>query len=240
VKLTFDATNLDADPLNPTASSVVGASCTGPSGGFTYVCEPTSTSFFVTVTTRSEGLSSSLDLSAVLTAGSQDCAVDHESVEIFGGNSECSITAPGVYCYNPTTGCFDATCSARKRATTLVRTHPFTYSLRYRRVKEHSGRFQNSHESDCGPRISILINGRVEFASPESEFLSEGVVSYDSVINIPDGSFSIDFAVEPTDCDHSRILVWDEVREVSGQFVRQQQVDNNIVAAKQFAEVSFK
>jgi hypothetical protein len=247
VKLQFDEINLVEKPLlGANGGGVTDATCTLlTTSDFTYVCTPTGASFTVSVRVQSVGaLSSALELTALLSDdGSTDCAIDSKSVQINGANNgDCGITESGSTCYDAEAHCFTATCPpTRKRATVTASVFPMTFSIDYRRIKSHHGHLRNSHETTCGPRYEFLVDGQTQFLSSEQRFLSQGTLSFSgNATIIPGQQMLVEFRVVPTECEHSKLLVWNERALVSPDEIGEVEVDRDSFLAKKFANVDFK
>jgi hypothetical protein len=229
--------------VNPASISAPGCFVT-PTNAFTYVCHVTVSPFTVQVTLNTADLSTALELSAIVTSSAgEDCVVDHESIAILNSDADCSIRAPGTYCFDTDTNCwFRGLCPARKRDTTsTVAYFPLSYSVHYRRVKAHGAHVQNTREDKCGPRIAVTVNGVTKYLTAEDRFHSQGVVSFvDTILLRVERSEVIGIDVESVDCRHSKLLVWEQKLLIPNQPGIPFEEEDSVLAAEEFADVRFK
>jgi len=186
-----------------------------------------------------------LDVTAFLSTidGGADCALASRSIPLNGDDLLCAIVKSGAYCWKSATQCFAPTCdsSTRKRALSERVVLPMTYAVSYRRVKAHSKSLRNSHEATCGPRFEFLVDGRTQFLSTERQFLSQGTLSFSANATVlPDNMSTYEFRVTPTECQHSKLLLWDEHILVASAPEAAVLVDDDTLNARKFANVDFK
>jgi hypothetical protein len=253
LKIQFDAVNVVPKPLESIDGSVRGASCESFNSDYMYVCTNTEASFTIAVPLNSRKLSQSLDIGViVMSASGTDCAYGTKSLPIKGTDDECQIVYDGAYCWDPATQCFYAECpptsseaEERRRmggATALVHrvVLPMTFAVSYRRVKAHGHALRNSHESRCGPRFEFLVDGRVQFLSTERQFLSQGTLTFFGNATVLPGDMSkYEFRVVPTECAHSKLLIWNEHRLVLSTPKDDVLHNEEAFQAKKFANVNF-
>jgi len=229
VKLVFNPGAVSANPILTNGGSVTPAGiCTvNPNTPFTYTCEPgMSGSFVVKVRVRSDATAHSVELSSIVsTTFGRDCAVAFESIQISNPAAPAggcvSLTTSGTFCYDEVSHCFKlSNCqTTRKRASPGVRRiFPMTYAISYRRIRDDTRSLRNSHETSCGPRFSFLVDGVPQYLSTQSEFLSQGRLSFFGNASLPFPSvFKVDFVTTAYGCDHSKLLVFNEDALITDQ-----------------------
>jgi hypothetical protein len=246
LKIQFDTVNVVANALT-NGGAVTGASCDSTGTDHTYLCTNSASSFTVSVPLKSHSLSKSLDISVIVTTPSgTDCAIGTKSIPISSNDDECQIVLDGAYCWDETTQCFYTECppaSKRKRAKREL-VHrvvlPMTFAVSYRRIKAHGHAMRNSHESKCGPRFELLVDGRVQFLSTERQFLSQGTVTFfGNATVLPNSMSTYEFRVVPTGCSHSKLLIWDEHRLVLSTPEDDVMLDEEEFISRKFASVDF-
>lgn len=250
LKIQFD-TNVVAAPLDASSGGVVvGANCI-PSAlsDLGYVCTNVAPTIKIEVQLKSSRLSAMLDVAAIVSnSGTADCAMASKTIPIVGGSDECQIVANGVRCWNPITQCFhnsveeceSSEANERKRGLVERFALPMTFAVSYRRVKAHASALRNSHESRCGPRYTFLVDGQQQFLSTDERFLSQGTLLFSgNATVVPFQMSTYEFRVSPTDCSHSKLLVWGERPRVSSVPVGVEVGLSEEFDAKKFANVEF-
>jgi hypothetical protein len=217
-KVTLNAAAVDPNPLLTNGGIVQGAICTLSNGQFEYVCFSSAPTFTVSVRVRA-GATANLELKVeALSSGEFNCDDDEKFVEITDKSPlspDCvDIDQNGKFCINNDNRCFQkaGTCTQNgKRAAEEYDIFPMTYALSYRRVKKSSKKLQNSHENDCGPRFSFIVDDIPQFISTQATFLSQGVVTFFGNATLAaNRDFEVKFQTIAVDCDHSSLLVFDE------------------------------